>query len=69
MMEEKSFGAQSINRPRAVVACSSEGLARVCSWCTGQEQAATWCMTQNLKMTHTICPDCQSRFMGEIGLG
>ena len=49
-------------RPQALLRIRRGALAVVCAWCADKAEADTWCRTQGLEATHTICPACLIRF-------
>jgi hypothetical protein len=53
---------------RAILGFKEDGLVRICSWCADKAEAELWCRREQLSMTHTICPECQVRFMAESRL-
>jgi len=54
-----------IARPKAVQSVDHNALACVCAWCADKREADAWCLAEGFDTTHTICPTCRVRFMGD----
>jgi hypothetical protein len=49
--------------PDAVISVDQKKRAHICAWCKDKDEAETWCQTQNLTVTHGICPRCQENLL------
>jgi len=66
-LDGRKAGAPS-SRPRAVLAVQANAMASVCAWCVDKVEADVWCRARGYDTTHTICPSCRVRFMGEYAM-
>ena len=55
-------------RPQAILFVHDNTVACVCAWCEDKGEADAWCRARGFDTTHTICPACRARSLGEYEL-